>query len=167
MIRIAHDDDAQAISEIYNHYVKHCTCTFQIAPEILEDRRRWLENRGDQYPVTVACEDERVVAWASLSPWHSREAFARTTEFSIYVHHDFLHQGIGKALLADLIMRAKQIGHYVVIGRTCSEQVASIKLQESFGFLQVGQLQQVGRKFDRWLDVVYLQLTLNEGKTER
>ena len=162
MIRLAHPTDAQPISDIYNHYVAHCTCTFQIEPETLKDRQEWLHARSEQFPVTVACASDHVIAWASLSPWHSRCAYAKTTEFSIYVHHDYHRNGIGKALLKDLITRAKRIGHHVMIGGACSEQVASIKLQESLGFVQVGNFRQVGRKFDRWLDVVYLQLMLND-----
>ncbi len=162
MIRLAKETDAESINDIYNHYVKTCTCTFQIEPETLENRRQWMKDHGSRYPVIVACESDNVVGWACLSPWHSRCAYDRTTEFSIYIHHEFHRKGIGKALLSELITQAKQIGHHVMIGGACSEQVASIKLQESFGFVPVANFRQVGRKFNRWLDVIYLQLTLSE-----
>jgi phosphinothricin acetyltransferase len=76
------------------------------------------------------------------------------------VRHDAHRRGIGSALLKDLIVRAKEIGHRTIIGGIDEEQAASIALHAKHGFIEVGHLQQVGFKFGRWLDVFYMQLML-------
>ena len=159
-IRGASAADLPAIREIYNHYVAHSTCTYQIEPDTEEKRAAWFANRGASHPVIVAELDGNVVAWASLSPWNLREGYARTVEASIYVRQDLHRRGIGGALLSDLIERARALGHHAILGGVCATQTASLALQERFGFRQVGCLREVGFKFGRWLDVVLMELTL-------
>lgn len=160
LLRTAIIDDAPAISDIYNHYVQHSTCTFDIECESSADRVAWMTNRGAQHPVIVCRSGEIVVGWGSLSSFHKRPAYERSAEVSFYVHHEWHRRGIGRMLLADLIDRANQLQHHALIGGVCTEHTASIRLQESLGFKQVAHLTEVGRKFDRWLDVAYMQLTL-------
>jgi phosphinothricin acetyltransferase len=153
-------DDLPPIRAIYNHYVATSTCTFQIELETEQERATWFRERTAAHPVTVAEWDGEVIAWAALSPWRPRGAYAHTVEASVYVRHDMHQRGIGRALLADLIERARAAGHRTILGGACSEQTASIRLQEQLGFQQVGHFRQVGHKFGRWLDVVYMQLVL-------
>lgn len=160
MIRAATGADLPVILDIYNYYVAHSTCTYQIEPDTDEKRRDWFANRGSAHPVTVAEMGGAVVAWASLSPWNPRGGYARTVEASIYVRHDLLRRGIGSALLADLIERAHALGHHAILGGVCTTQTASLALQERFGFRQVGCLREVGFKFGRWLDVALMELVL-------
>lgn len=162
-LRTATVDDAQAISDIYNHYVVHSTCTFDLERETLADRIAWMTNRGPRHPVIVCTNGGFVVGWGSLSAYHKRPAYGSTAEISFYVHHEWLRRGLGRKLLADLIDRARQLQHHVLIGGVCTEHAASMRLQESFGFKQVALLSEIGRKFDRWLDVAYMQLTLDEN----
>lgn len=164
-IRLAIEQDALAISRIYNHYVERSTCTFDFERESLDQRLAWIRAHGVEHPATV-CEvgdDDRteVVGWGSLSPWHARPGYSGTVEVSFYVHHDWHRQGIGRLLLKDLIDRARQIGHHSIIGRACEDQIASIKLQQSFGFVEIGRYREIGRKFDRWWDVLHFQLVLD------
>lgn len=159
-VRLATLDDLPVIRAIYNHYVRTSTCTFQVEQETEQERLQWFTQRSGDHPVTVAEVAGTVAGWASLSPWKSRCAYARTAEVSVYVHHDHHRQGVGRALLADLIERARVIGHRTLIGGTCTEQEASVALQQSLGFTQAGLLRQVGNKFGRWLDVMYMQLIL-------
>jgi L-amino acid N-acyltransferase YncA len=160
-IRLATTADLPAISAIYNHYVLHCTCTYQTEPETLADRQAWFgEHSPDQYPVTVAEIDGRVVGWGSLSKFRPRAAYAPTAEPSVYIDREFLGRGLGRGLLVDLIARARAAGFHSLIGGSSGDQPASIALQESLGFARVAHLQEVGCKFGRWLDVVYLQLML-------
>lgn len=159
-IRLAELSDAAAISEIYNHYVRTSTCTFHLEPETKEERVAWLRDHGDRYPVTVCCEDDKVVAWASLTRWHPRPAYDQTAEISIYIDHRYHRKGIGRRLLADLIDRATALGFHVLIGGACTEHTASMELQKALGFVEVARFTEVGNKFDRWLDVAYFQLTL-------
>lgn len=164
-IRDAASADVGTIHEIYNYYVENCTCTFQIEPETLAERQAWFDARRPEHPVTIAEVQGTAVGWAALSTWNSRKGYARTVEASIYIHHDWHRRGIGRKLLQDLINRARELGHHVIIGGACTEQTASIALQESLGFQTVGQFREVGFKFGRWLDVVYLQLSLEPDES--
>jgi L-amino acid N-acyltransferase len=156
-VRLATDADLPAVRDIYNHYVHTSTCTFQLEPDTETERLAWLRARSDKHPVTVAVADGAVVGWASLSMWKERAAYDRTVEASVYVRAGCERRGIGRRLLADLLDRARDLGHHVVIGGACTEHPSSIALQEALGFTPVGTFRAVGFKFGRWLDVTYLQ----------
>lgn len=159
-IRLATRADAEAINDIQNHYVAHSTATFLTEPLTLEQRLAWLEGRSPAHPVTVAQRDGSVVGWGALGEFRSRPAYRHTTEFSVYVHPGRHRQGIGRALLADLTARARAVGHHALVGGCCSESTAILALLEASGFSRVAHFPEVGRKFDRWLDVVFLQRIL-------
>ena len=159
-IRLACESDLAAINAIYNHYVLHSTCTYQLAPESDGARRAWFQAHGKEHPVTVAESAGEVVGWASLNRYHPREAYARTVENSIYVRHDRQRRGIGRALLADQIERARQLGHHTILALISAEQAASIALHEAFGFQKAAHLRELGWKQGQWLDVVFMQLLL-------
>jgi L-amino acid N-acyltransferase len=160
MIRLAQQEDLAAINEIYNYYVLHSTCTYQESPETIESRREWFERHGGRHPITVAEVDGRVVGWGSLSSYHPRSAYRNTVENSVYVHHEFHRRGIGEFILADLISRAKVIGHHAIIAGIDAEQAGSVALHRKFRFEHVGRMREVGFKFGRWLDVIYMELVV-------
>jgi L-amino acid N-acyltransferase len=162
-IRPATVTDLPAVRAIYNHYVATSTCTYQVEPESEADRLAWFTKRAAAHPVVVAEAGGEVVGWAALSPWSSRCGYASTVEASVYVRHDRHRRGLGRALLADLIERAKRLGHHVVIGGASSDQTASLALQMALGFVPVGTFREVGYKFGRRLDVTYSQLILSGG----
>jgi phosphinothricin acetyltransferase len=157
-IRPATLADLTAINDIYNHYVLHSTCTYQTVPSTAEERLAWFTQRTDKHPVRVL-EDAAgtVVGWHSLTPFKTREAYARTVENSIYLRHDLLGKGLGSRMLDDQLAAAAGLGHRVVLAVICSSQLPSLRLHEKFGFTPAGLLQQVGYKFDRWLDIAILQ----------
>jgi L-amino acid N-acyltransferase YncA len=160
-IRLAVVSDLAAINDIYNYYVPRSTCTYQLEPETAEGRAAWFRDHDPaKYPVVVAEVDAEVVGWGSISKFRERAAYAPTVEGSVYIRHDRHRQGLGRLLLIELIERSRALGYNSMIGAVDAEQTASIALQESLGFKRVAHLEQVGRKFDRWLDVVYLQLML-------
>jgi L-amino acid N-acyltransferase YncA len=162
-LRLATAADAPAIRDIYNHYVTGSVCTFQTEPVTVEERRTWLAGHDEAHPVIVAETDgtgAEILGWAALSPWSERCGYRGTVEASVYVRHDHLRAGIGTALLGDAIARAREAGHHVVIGGAASDQTGSLRLQESFGFTPVARFHEVGFKFGRWLDVIYMQLVL-------
>jgi phosphinothricin acetyltransferase len=162
-IRLATEADAEAIRAIYNYYVHHSTCTYQLEPDTAEDRLAWFRTRDFAvHPVTVAERDGEVIGWAALSKWNTRAGYAKTAEASVYIHHEHHRRGLGKALLLDLIERAKVAGLHVIIGGASSDQTASLALQLAVGFEVVGTFRQTGRKFGHWLDVTYTQLRLND-----
>lgn len=160
-IRPAVADDLIAINDIYNWYVPRSTCTYQEEDETIESRRAWFEQKLDKgFPVTVAEQDGAVVGWGSLGTYRERSAYKFTVENSVYVHHDMHGRGIGSALLADQIARGKACGYKTIIAGIDAEQAASVKLHAKFGFLDAGRQDQVGYKFGRWLDVIFMQLML-------
>ena len=166
LIRIARMDDLDAINTIYNHYVLQSTCTYQETPESMEDRRKWFARHGAPHPVTVAELNGSIVGWGSLSAYHARSAYRHTVENSIYVDQALQGRGIGSALLRDLIERARALGHHAIIAGIDGDQTASIALHAKFGFEQVGHLREVGFKFGRWLDDIYMELRLREGSAQ-
>jgi phosphinothricin acetyltransferase len=160
-IRLARIDDLAAINDIYNYFVLHSTCTYQEEAESEESRRAWFDRHGPAHPITVAELDGRVVGWGALSPFHARSAYRSTVENSVYVDHRHHRRGIGGGLLADLIVRARALDHRTIIAAIDASQEASIAIHARHGFSKVGSLVQVGYKFDRWLDVVYMQLMIS------
>ena len=160
VIRAARPDDLAAINAIYNHFVLHSTCTYQEEPSTADERAAWFAAHGPQHPVTVAEVDGVVVGWGSLSRFHPRSAYRKTVENSVYVRHDLHRRGVGSVLLADLIERATTVGHHSIIALIDSGQHGSLALHERHAFARVGNLREVGIKFGRWGDVIYLQRML-------
>ena len=122
-----------------------------------DERQAWFAQHGAGHPVIVAESDGIVVGWGALSPFREREAYRRTVENSIYVRHDLQRRGIGIRLLEDLILRATACGHHVIMAVIDGEQAGSIALHGRHGFEEVGRLCEVGFKFGRWLNVVYME----------
>jgi L-amino acid N-acyltransferase len=160
IIRDAERSDIEAINDIYNYYVMNSTCTAQTEPEPREGREQWYSEHTGKYAILVAEWEGQVVGWGSLSKYHRRYAYWPTTEDSIYVRHDMLHKGIGRMLLEALIKKARENGFHSIMGVISSEQLASIRLHERFGFQEVGHLREVELKFNRRLDVTFMQLML-------
>ncbi|HZL07342.1 MAG TPA: GNAT family N-acetyltransferase [Coriobacteriia bacterium] len=162
-IRHAQPNDAEAIAAIYNHAVLETTATFDTVLKTPEDRRAWLAARGPEHLVIVA-EDERgaVVGWGAFSPWSDRCSYRATVELSVYVDTAHLRRGIGSALAEALLAEAPALGIHVVLSRICTENAASMAMSERLGFTYLGTMHEVGRKFDRWLDVALYELVCPE-----
>lgn len=159
-IRLAHEEDLPAINAIYNHYVEHCTCTYQTVPETAEARRAWFRGHEPRHPVTVAELDGEVVGWAALNIYNARGAYEHTVEDSVYVRHDRHGRGIGRALLSDLITRARFLHHHTILAGISAEQAPSIAAHAALGFVKVAHFRELGFKHGKWLDVVFMQLML-------
>lgn len=160
-IRPATLQDAAEIARIYNMYVLGSTATFDIEPHTVERREEWLRGRSAEYPVLIAENGSSVLGWAALSPYRERPAWRHTVEVAVYVGEDARGQGIGPQLLDAVLDSARDVGHHAAVAQVTTENVASLKTLERAGFERVGTLIQVGRKFDRWLDVAILQHTLD------
>jgi phosphinothricin acetyltransferase len=158
-IRPATRADLPGILEIYNDAVLTTTATYDYEPRTLEHRTQWFEERQrDSYPIFVAVEDGgRVIGWSALNPFHARVGYRFTSENSVYVAADMRSKGIGKLLLAPLIEGAKARGLHAIIAVIDANNEASIRLHAAFGFEKVGHFKQTGFKFNRWLDVVYME----------
>ena len=113
-------------------------------------------------PILVAESDGHIVGWGSLGSFRAAYTVAGVLDDSIYVHHDFHRRKIGSRLLASLIEIARRTGVRSILANISADQTPSIRLHETFGFTKVAHLRQVGMKFGRWFDAVYLQLLLKE-----
>jgi len=156
-LRLAELDDLPVINEIYNHYVLHATCTYQVTPSTEEEREEWFASHGGRYPVIVAMYDGQVVGWGALSPFHPREAYGFSAEDSVYVHHRCVGNGIGSALLGQLLGLAQEIGFHTVLAGIDASQEGSLSLHSKYGFQECARYKEVGYKFGRWLDVIWMQ----------
>lgn len=162
-IRDAETADLETITAIHNHAVVHTTAIWNEDAVDVDDRAAWLADRTAKgYPVIVAVDETGVVGYASYAQWRPHSGYRHTVEHSVYVRGDQRGRGIGKTLMAELIVRARAAGIHVMIGGIESGNVASIVLHERMGFSEVGRMPQVGAKFGRWLDLSMLQLTLDD-----
>ena len=162
MIRLATPADAPAICAIYNHYVRTSTITFEEVPVADEDMAQRIEGVSASLPWYVFEHDGRVAGYAYATPWRARSAYRFSVESTVYVSHRQPGLGIGLRLYQTLIEHLRGLGVHTVLGGISLENRASVTLHERLGFKQVGHFKDVGRKFDRWIDVGYWQLLLNE-----
>ena len=156
MIRLATPADLERINEIYNHFVLHSTCTYQEDPETAAARRAWFDAHGPAHPATVAELDGEVVGWGALSRFRERSAYRFSVENSVYVDQAHHNRGVGSLLLADLVDRARTLGYRVIVAGIDADQPGSVALHSKCGFVHAGRLPNVGFKFGKWLDVIYM-----------
>ena len=166
-IRSADRDDLPGILEVYNEAVLHTTATYDYEPRTLEHRIEWFEaHRRENYPVYVGVDDESgVVGWSSLNKYHDRPGYRFTTENSIYIAPPHRGHGLGARLLAPLIESARELGFRAILAGIDAANEPSLRLHARFGFERVAHYKQVGFKFGRWLDVIYMELLLPGTKT--
>jgi L-amino acid N-acyltransferase YncA len=162
IIRAAVASDMNAITLIYAHHVSYGTGTFETEPpDRVEIARRWSEVAARGLPWLVADDSGDVAGYAYAAPYRARPAYQHTVEDSVYVRVDRLGTGLGKQLMPALITAAQACGMrqmIAVVGD--SANLASINLHRRFGFHDAGLLKDVGFKFGRWLDTVFLQRSL-------
>jgi len=160
-IRRAELADTPAIADIYNEAILTTTATFDIEPKSVEERTQWLQSHDERHPVLVAVVDGRVVGWASLTRWSERRAYDDTAETSFYVLSTHRGRGIGRKLKDAIIEEARRLRYHTLIARVAEGSRESIHLNESAGFVHVGTLKEVGRKFGRLLGVHIMQKMLD------
>jgi len=156
-LRLARNEDAEAIRTIYNNEISSGTATFDLAPRTPEQQREWMTERSGAHVVLVAEVNEEIVGFGALSRYMKRPAYSTTVENSVYVRPANQGQGIGEAILATLVDRAAEHGFHTIIARIGSESEGSIALHRKAGFEEIGREREIGRKFGRWLDVVIMQ----------
>ncbi|MEO8492598.1 MULTISPECIES: N-acetyltransferase family protein [unclassified Pseudomonas] len=164
MIRDATEHDLPAIRAIYNDAVLNTTAIWNEQPVDLANRQAWFNARQAQaYPILVSIDNGEVTGYASFGDWRPFEGFRYSVEHSVYVRNDQRGKGLGPRLMDALIERARTCGKHVMVAAIESGNAASIRLHERLGFITTGQMPQVGIKFGRWLDLTFMQLTLNPG----
>ena len=159
-IRPAEHADLAAITEIYNEAGVGTTASYDLEPVTLESRRAWFEQRTARgFPTVVAEQDGRVVGYAAYGSFRDKAGYDYTVEHSVYVHRDVRQSGVGRTLMTELISHAQTHGVHVMLGVLDGDNSASLAFHRTLGFVEVGRMPQVGRKFGRWLDVVLVQMT--------
>ena len=163
IVRSAVETDIEAITAIYAHHVRYGTGTFETEPpDSVEMAGRLHEVNSRGLPWLVAEDESEVVGYAYASPYRARIAYRYTVEDSIYVRVDRMGAGLGRLLLPTLIVTTQACGMrqmIAVIGDSGNQ--ASVRLHRSLGFRDAGLLKDVGFKFGRWLDTVFMQRTLD------
>ena len=157
-IREATQADQQVILDIYNDAVTNTTATFDTELRSFDKQLSWFANHKQNHPVIVAEQDNKVIGWASLSPWSDRCAYETTVEVSVYVHKDFRSKGTGSKLLEWVTLEGKKAGNHTVLSRITQGNESSIHIHEKFGYRHVGVMKEVGFKFGKFLDVHMMQL---------
>jgi phosphinothricin acetyltransferase len=150
-------DDAEAIRDIYNVEVERSTATFDLVPRSIDDQRRWMAARSGAHVVVVAEDAGEVLGFGALSPYKDRPAYSMTVEDSVYVARHAHRRGVGRLLMAELLVIAARHGFHSVVARIEAGQLPSRQLHAAMGFELVGIEREVGRKFGRWLDVAIMQ----------
>ena len=165
IIRAATSDDAEALAAIYGHHVLHGFGTFEEeppSPAEMETRRAAIAARG--LPYLVAEDGGQVLGFAYAGPFRPRAAYRYTVEDSVYIAPAAVGRGVGKAVLAAVIEACEALGvRQVVAVIGDSGNAASIGLHRSLGFVDAGVGRSFGFKHGRWVDIVWMQKSLNGG----
>jgi len=168
-IRDAALTDIPDITRIYAHSVEHGTASFELEPpDEAEMSRRMRTLLDGGFPYLVAEIDGAIAGYAYAGPYRPRRAYRFSVEDSIYVDPGAQRKGVGRALLERLIEKCERRGFrqmIAVIGD--SAQTPSIELHRAAGFRMIGNIENVGYKFERWLDSILMQRALGPGATTK
>jgi phosphinothricin acetyltransferase len=170
-VREATERDLPAILAIYNEVIATSTAVYSLEPSTLEERRMWFRSRYAMgFPVLVALDSANndVLGFASFGEWRGAwPGYRYTVEHTVHVRHDVRGQGVGRALVEALFPLALALGKHVMIGGIDAANDASIRFHERLGFERVAHFREVGHKFGRWLDLVFMQRFLDAPDSSR
>ena len=163
LIRDAAAADLPRILDITNHAILNGTALWTIVPATLESRLAWMaERQGAGHSVLVVEQDGAVAGYGSYGPFRPHDGYLHTVEHSLYIDPAAARRGLGTAMLQALLERATAAGKHAMIGGIEAGNIASVALHRRLGFSMAGTLPQVGRKFDRWLDLVFMHRLLGQ-----
>ena len=161
-VRDASADDLPAILAIYNDVIATTTAVYRDDPATLEDRQAWWQARVRQgYPVLVADQSGVIVGFASFGDFRAWPGYRFTVEHTVHVRSDCRGRGVGQLLMTALLSHGRALGKHVMMAGVDAENAGSIRFHERLGFERVGHLREVGFKFGRRLDLVFLQRMLD------
>ncbi len=161
-IRHAHPGDLKQITEIYNHYVINSSITFDTTPWSTEDRRSWIAQFNDNSPhqCLVGEIDGKILGYACSSRLRPKPAYDTSVETTIYLHHEATGFGYGRILYQSLIDHLQEQPLHRCYGVIAIPNDASIALHEALGFRHIGTLTEVGYKFNKYWDTVWMEKSL-------
>lgn len=163
MIRRAKIEDLHEMLDIYNYEVVNGVATFDEVPVTYEQRKEWFNVHKGKYILLVEEQEGKIAGYASVSKLFPKPAYDISGEVSVYVGKEFRRQGIGKALLKELLAQTEQEGNFVsLFSLITGTNEASIHLHEKLGFTYAGVLKESGMKFGKHLDVVIYRYGFNE-----
>ena len=160
IIRAATDSDLPSILTIYNEVIASSTAIYFDDPVSLDNRKAWFERQQERkFPVLAAVHPEDgVVGFSAFGDWRGAwPGYRHTVEHSVHVRADRRGAGIGGRLIEALFPHARALDMHVMIGGIDAANAASLRLHKNLGFEQVAEFRQVGKKFGRWLDLVFVQ----------
>ncbi len=161
-IRDAEAADLPGLLAIYNDVIATSTAIYSDLPTTLEERTSWWRARiGMGYPVLVAVDESGILGFSTFGDFRTWPGYRFTVEHSVHVRADTRGRGVGKELVKALFPRAAALDKHVMIAGVDAANEASIRFHERLGFEKSGHLREVGHKFDRWLDLVFLQRWIN------
>lgn len=161
IVRDAEEADLPGVLTIYNDVIARSTAVFSDQPVTLEDRRAWFaQRRSLGYPVLVAADAQGVAGFASFGDFRSWPGYRHTVEHSIHVREGVRRSGVGSLLLEPLLARAAALGKHVMLAGIDGDNAVSLAFHARFGFVEAGRLREVGYKFGRFIDLVFLQRAL-------
>lgn len=161
MIRPVTPDDASDIAAIYNHYIENTDATFEDDLVTAREMRRRIETHSPEYPWLVSEMVGTVTGYAYAARWHKRSAYRFSVETTVYVDPGQLRRGVGSRLYRALLDELRQREVRCAIAVIALPNAGSVALHERLGFAKVGELEAVGYKFERWVDVGHWQLMLS------
>jgi L-amino acid N-acyltransferase len=154
----ATEADLPGLVEIYNEVIATSTAVYSSQPVALSERVGWWRARTAQgYPVLVARDAAGVCGFSTFGDFRAWPGYRFTVEHTVHVRTEGRSRGTGTRLVQALFPRAAALGKHVMIAGVDAANEASIRFHERLGFTQSGRLREVGYKFDRWLDLVFLQ----------
>lgn len=163
MIRQAEIRDAEGICGIYNYYVVNTNATFEERPVSVGDMRDRIREAAGSFPWLVFEKNGEIAGYALASEWKTRSAYRHSVESSVFVSPLLTGRGIGSRLYERLLAALRERSVHAVMGGIALPNPESVALHEKWGFVKVAQFKEIGRKFDRWLDVGYWQLILSRA----
>ena len=163
-IQDAGPHDLPRILEITNGAILTGTALWTITPATIESRGAWMaERRAAGHPVLVVVQDGAVQGFGSYGPFRPHDGYRHTVEHSLYIDPSAQRRGHGQAMLSALIAHATEAGLHAMVGGIDAQNAASIALHARFGFTVAARLPEVGAKFGRWLDLVFMHRLLDAG----
>nr|WP_297460247.1 GNAT family N-acetyltransferase [uncultured Halomonas sp.] len=162
-LRQADTNDAVALVEIYNHYITSSIATFEeqpITPAEMASRLVGVQDAGLPWWVALDEATGTISGYAYATRWKPRSAYRHSVEASVYLADGMIGRGLGRRLASAVLKSLDECGIHVVLAGIALPNPASVALHEALGFEKVAHLRDVGRKFERWIDVGYWQRVL-------
>lgn len=162
-IRTVAQEDAAAITAIYNYFIRETTITFELLELETTTMAERIHKISSRFPYLVAVDNNKLLGYAYANTWKTREAYNQTVETSIYLAPEEQRKGVGTVLYKQLLKELKHKNFQLAIGGITLPNESSIKLHENLGFTYVGKFTRVGYKFNKWLDVGYWESNLKNN----